>query len=137
MKQALVTVFIIIVCLIGLWLVIGSTGVAIGLGVITLTIIVFAAFALGSLWTGKTLKDGVRLANERAIANDQYDAVKIKATADLIREVIKMKGESLSPPSGFPALPFSRPEPVEGSFTIAGLEEIDEISGELNKEDIG
>jgi len=127
MKQGVLISAIISGSLIGLWLMIGSTGVAIGLAVITLTSIVFAAFALGSWWTRQTLMDGAQLANERATATDQYDAIKMKAITDLIREIIKLKSENLSPPHEFPALPLSKYQAVEGSFTIAGLDEIDDL----------
>ena len=89
-----------------------------------LTSVIFLSFALGVKWAHKLMTDGAKLAIESASKNDEYDAVKVKALAELTREAIKAKHETLpAPQTGYPALPPINA--IDGTFTIAGLENED------------
>ena len=63
---------------------------------------------------------------ENQSRNDQYDAVRIKALSELTWEAIKANREELpAPQAGYPALPpFNA---IDGTFTIAGLDETEGI----------
>jgi len=122
MKQVII-LMLLVAALSGGLLYAGGTVLAIGLGVLTLTTIILVAFALGGWWTARTMRLGAKLATEAASRNDQHDAVKIKALAQLTREAIKAKNQALPTEARYPALPPLPFESVEGTFTIAGLDE--------------
>jgi hypothetical protein len=124
MRQAILVMFLVSVLLAALWY-FGGYALLAGLIAITLVIVIFGAFALGASWSRKLMGDGARLAIESSSRNDQFDAVKIKALAELTREAIKAKNEALPAPGGFPALPpFNYGQnTIDGAFTIAGLDE--------------
>lgn len=116
MKQ---TIFLIVITtgfLAGL-IYLGGAALAIGLGAISLTAVIFGAFALGSWWTAKVMAAGAKIAITSAGQNDAHDAMKIKALAGLTQEAIKAKN---LPPANYPILPFNT---VDGTFTIAGLDD--------------
>ncbi len=95
-----------------------------GLSVLGLTAVILLSFAIGSYWTKNLIMSGAQIAIESTSRNDEYDTRKIEALSnygkDVAKEVIKVKNEGLPAGSGYPALP---PSFVEGSFTIAGLED--------------
>ena len=123
MKQTILIIFVLSVILAILFYLGGYVLMA-GLGAIALTTIIFMAFALGVKWAHRLMTDGAKLAIESTSNNDKHDALKIQALADLTREAIKAKHESLSKTTGYPALPLLNT--VEGTFTIAGLEDEEE-----------
>jgi HAMP domain-containing protein len=100
----------------------GGFWLAVGLATLATTVIIFAAFALGSWWTAKTMVAGAQIAIRSAGQNDAHDAMKIKALAALAQETMKVRNQP-SPATGYPLLPpFNA---VDGTFTIAGLESED------------
>lgn len=107
----------------------GGYMLLIGLGAMALTALLVLAFAIGSSWTRKLINDGARIAIESTSKNDQYDAVKIQALANLTREAIKAKQEALPNNAGYPALPMGDTMPqfdtIDANFTITGLESED------------
>lgn len=116
------TVFSIILAI--LWY-FGGYALLVGLGAIGLTAVIFASFALGVKWSHKLMVTGAKLAINSQAKNDEYDAIKIKALSELTREAIKAKREELPASQGYPALPpFNA---IDGTFTIAGLEETEEV----------
>lgn len=120
----IILIILLVSTFLGILFYVGGYTLMAGLGALALTTIIFAAFSLGVKWAHRLMSDGARLAIESASNNDKHDALKIQALADLTREAIKAKQESLSHPTGYPALPPLNT--VEGTFTIAGLEDEEE-----------
>ncbi len=122
----IIALVIVAVTLIGLAY-IGGMAFFVGLGAVALTALILVA--VGAWWNRRAMLDGAQLAINSASKNDEHDASKIKALADLTREAIKARNQATaSAPTapavgGFPALPPFGGEVVETSFTIAGLEE--------------
>jgi hypothetical protein len=122
MKQTAISLFLLVALIAGLSYAGGYVLLA-GLATIGLTFLIVSAFTLGSLWTRRMIQTGAEIAIRSAGQNDTHDAIKIKALAALAQETMKVKNQQLPPPptSGYPQLPpFSA---IDGSFTIAGLEE--------------
>ena len=134
MKEIIQKVIIIlVVAAIGVtWWQFGGTVLALVLGTIFLTSLLALAFFLGGRWTYKAMQDGARLAIQSSALNDQHDALKTKALAELVGQAFKLvKANQGTPASvGFPALPViegGKPLLAEGTldadFTIAGLDD--------------
>lgn len=123
MKQTILIIFVLSIILATLFYV-GGYALMVGLGALALTTIIFMAFALGVKWAHRLMTAGAKLAIESTSNNDKHDALKIQALAGLTREAIKAKQETLSRTTGYPALPPLNT--VEGTFTIAGLEDEEE-----------
>ncbi len=135
MKQVISTfiiIFILAGIALGVWYA-GGMALAIILGVLGLSAIILVAFTLGSRWSHKMIQEGARIAISSGAVNDQHDALKTKALAELVGHALKQFKHS-APPTGFPAMPSLPPIPdhrlmltdySEANFTIAGLEEED------------
>lgn len=121
MKQQLFTLLVLGI-LVSVLFYFGGYALLVGLGVIGLTAIIFGSFALGARWARSLMSEGARLAIESASRNDAHDAIKIKAMADLGRELVKARNQVLPAGDSYPALP-PLSGVVDGSFTIAGLED--------------
>ncbi|MBN1220300.1 MAG: hypothetical protein JXM69_15330 [Anaerolineae bacterium] len=122
MKQMIVVLTLLVVALMGLFYV-GGTVLVIGLSTITLTALIFLAFWLGARWAQLLITSGLEASARNAVASSQHEATKMKALVDLMREVMKTKHESLSPPNGeYPALPvFPSLSAGSDNFKITGL----------------
>ena len=123
MKQTILTVTTLSLVLAVLFY-FGGIVLMAGLGVIGLVAVILLSFAIGSYWTKNLIMSGAQIAIESTSRNDEYDTRKIEALSnygkDVAKEAIKAKNKSLPAGSGYPALP---PSFVEGSFTIAGLDD--------------
>ena len=106
-----------------LWLTVGGTALAIGIGIFFLVSIIFVAFGLGSWWSGKLMERGARIALHAQTSDDQRDMVQMRAMSGLAKEMLRLRGEAQQE-TGFPSLPVGE-ELVEGTFTVSGLEEED------------
>ena len=139
MKNTLQIILIILVlAAIGVtWWQFGSTVLAIILGTIGLTALLAIAFLLGGRWTFKAIETGARIAVQSSAVNDQHDALKTKALAELVGQAFKLvrANQRTSGAVGFPALPVmdvnvpGKPLLPDGTldadFTIAGLDDED------------
>ena len=135
MKHVISTFFIIFFLTgiaLGIWYA-GGLVLAIILGVLGLSTIVLVAFTLGSRWSRKMIQEGARIAISSGAVNDQHDALKTKALAELVGHALKQFKHN-TPPTGFPAMPSLPPIPdqplmltdySEANFTIAGLDDED------------
>jgi hypothetical protein len=104
-----------------LWLMVGGTALAIGLGVFFLVVVIFAAFGVGSWWSGKLMERGARIALQAQTSDDRRDMVQMRAMSGLAKEMLRLRGEAQKK-TGFPALAAGE-DLVEGMFTVSGLEE--------------
>lgn len=103
-----------------LWLTIGGTALAIATGAIVFVSAIFGAFALGSWWSAKLMREGAEIALQAQISDDKRDSVLIREIGQLARKFSERPQLS----SGdYPLLPFGESETVEADFTIAGLDE--------------
>jgi hypothetical protein len=109
MKGTLQMILIILVlAAIGVtWWQFGGTVLAIILGTIGLTTLLAVAFLLGGRWTFKAIETGAKIAVQSSAVNDQHDALKTKALAELVGQAFKLvRAHQRSPGAvGFPALP--------------------------------
>lgn len=112
------------------WWHFGGTVVAVTLGVLTLTGLIFVAFTLGSLWTYKSIQAGANMAIQSSAVNDRYDAVKTKALADLVGEALKVSQKqkrTAIPPTALPLFEVedqpNQPLLPAFSFPIDGLDD--------------
>jgi len=141
MKNMLQTILIILVLVaIGVtWWQFGGTVLAIILGTIGLTALLAMAFVLGGRWTFKAIETGAKIAVQSNAVNDQHDALKTKALAELVGQAFKLvrANQRSSGAAGFPALPMldvngpgGKPLLTDGTldanFTIEGLDDEDE-----------
>jgi hypothetical protein len=140
MKSTLQTILIILVlAAIGVtWWQFGGTVLAIILGTIGLTALLAITFLLGGRWTFKAIETGAKIAIQSSAVNDQHDAIKTKALAELVGQAFKLVRTNQRSPgaAGFPALPVmdvnvpGKPLLSDGTldadFTIAGLDDEDE-----------
>ena len=139
MKNTLQLVLIILVlAAIGVtWWQFGGTVLAIILGTIGLTTLLAMAFILGGRWTFKAIEAGAKIAVQSSAVNDQHDALKTKALAELVGQAFKLvRANQRSSGAGFPALPVldvkvpGKPLLTDGTldanFTIEGLDDEDE-----------
>jgi len=127
-----IIIFILTGIALGVWYA-GGVVLAIILGVLGLSAIMLAAFTLGSRWSRKMIQEGAQIAISSGAVNDQHDALKTKALAELVGHALKQFKHN-APPAGFPAMPSLPPIPdhplmltdySEANFTIAGLDEED------------
>jgi hypothetical protein len=137
MKGTMQKILIILVLVaIGVtWWQFGGTVLAIILGTIGLTTLLAIAFILGGRWTFKAIETGARIAIQSSAVNDQHDALKTKALAELVGQAFKLvrANQRLPGAVGFPALPVmdvkvpDKPLLSDGTldadFTIAGLDD--------------
>ena len=140
MKNTLQTILIMLVLVaIGVtWWQFGGTVLAIILGTIGLTALLAIAFLLGGRWTFKAIETGAKIAVQSSAVNDQHDALKTKALAELVGQAFKLvrANQRSSGTAGFPALPVmdvnvpGKPLLPDGTldadFTIAGLDDEEE-----------
>jgi hypothetical protein len=140
MKSTLQIVLIILVlAAIGVtWWQFGGTVLAIILGTIGLTALLAIAFLLGGRWTFKAIETGAKIAVQSSAVNDQHDALKTKALAELVGQAFKLvrANQRSSGAAGYPALPMldvtvpDKPLLTDGTldanFTIEGLDDEDQ-----------
>ena len=136
-----IILIILVLAVIGvIWWQFGGTVLAIILGTIGLTALLAIAFILGGRWTFKAIETGAKIAVQSSAVNDQHDALKTKALAELVGQAFKLvrANQRTSGAAGFPALPVmdvnvpGQPLLTDGTldadFTIAGLDDEDEQS---------
>ena len=140
MKSTLQAILIILVlAAIGVtWWQFGGTVLAIILGTIGLTALLAIAFLLGGRWTFKAIETGAKIAVQSSAVNDQHDALKTKALAELVGQAFKLvrANQRTSAAAGYPALPMldvnvtGKPLLTDGTldanFTIEGLDDEDQ-----------
>jgi hypothetical protein len=140
MKGTLQMILIILVlAAIGVtWWQFGGTVLAIILGTIGLTTLLAIAFLLGGRRTFKAIETGAKIAVQSSAVNDQHDALKTKALAELVGQAFKLVRANQRSPgaAGFPALPMMNVNvpgkplltdgTLEANFTIEGLDDEEE-----------
>jgi hypothetical protein len=129
MKQTIILVLLLISVIAGLFYV-GGTVLAIGLSAIALTALISLSFAMGARWAQHLINEGLAASARNTAATAQHEAAKVKATVELIREILrtaKTEQGQLHAPTGYPALPPISLPADEGSFRIVGLDETDSI----------
>lgn len=104
-----------------LWYSLGGLALTIMLSAVLLAALLAAAFGLGSWWSGKLMERGANIALKAQTSDDRRDTVQLTALAGLVKETLRIRN-GLSNGDHYPSLPFGE-EPVEASFTIAGLDE--------------
>lgn len=105
-----------------LWLTIGGQLLAVLLGATFLVLVIFAAFALGSWWSSKLMREGANIALVAQVSDDKRDLSQTSALVGLIRETLKIRNEQtqINIPQ-YPALPDNGP--IDAEFNISGFDE--------------
>lgn len=125
MKRNIILVLLLVGVITGL-VYVGGTVLAIGLSTIALTALIAVSFAVGARWAQHLITSGLEASARNASVTAQHEAVKVRATVELIREILKTaKTEQgqLPAPTGYPALPLLSPPTGEDNFKIIGLDD--------------
>lgn len=106
-----------------LWLTIGGQLLAVLLGATFLVLVIFAAFALGTWWSSKLMREGANIALVAQVSDDKRDLSQTSALVGLIRETLKIRNEQvpINMPQ-FPALP-DNSQTIDAEFNISGFDE--------------
>ncbi len=107
-----------------LWLTIGGQLLAVLLGATFWGLSLFAAFALGSWWSSKLMREGANIALVAQVSGDKKDLSQTSALVGLIRETLKIRNEQQVQTNvpQFPALP-DNGQVIDAEFNISGLDE--------------
>lgn len=101
-----------------LYLTVGGHWLAIGLGAVSVTLLIVSVFTLGVWYAHKSIGLGAKLVIEAQTSNDQWDTAKIKSLTHFGTEMLKLKGDNNN--GGYPPLLESG---NDFNFTINGLED--------------
>lgn len=103
-----ILLYLILVGTAAAWWQFGGAVLAISLGVIGLTALIFIAFTLGSLWTHKSMQTGANLVIQSTSKNDEHDAIKMRALAEVLNQALKFshtQQQKLQTSHQYPPLP--------------------------------
>lgn len=130
MKIAIVGLTCLTLIIAVLWFTIGGPALAIAAGILAIVAVVFSAFAAGSWWSARLMREGAQIALAAQVSDDKRDITQINALAGLVKETLKIRGELTgggSTGAQYPALPFSTGGVIDGDFRIANLPDESEV----------
>lgn len=120
MKWIALTLTVLTIILAILYLAIGGTILAIGLGTIAMTTLILAVFSVGIWYAHRSIQLGANLAIEAQNNNDKWDSIKMQSLTKFGGDMLKLKGQNTD--NGYPLLE-SGNDAFDASFTIQGIDE--------------
>jgi uncharacterized membrane protein len=104
--------------------VLSTTWLLIALIAVVTILILLGVFFAGVYVARDMMQRGADIVLKGQQINDQWDTAKMKGLADFGKEIIRVKTDSVAASQQLPALPPLTA--IDGSFTIAGLDEVEQ-----------
>jgi len=135
-----IVLYLVIVGTAVAWWQFGGAVLAVTLAGVALTALIFAAFALGSIWTHKSMQTAANLIIQSTTKNDEHDAMKMRALADVLNQALKFSQRQHQSPSYPPLTVIDAPDPARQQQMLPSQANAAfrfPIDGLVNDEDLG